>query len=147
VRIQYGALPIARHGDQQMVMLVTSRGTGRWIIPKGRPEKGVKPYRLAEQEALEEAGIVGRIGRKPIGRYLHPKHRADGSTVTCQIEVFRLDVDRQLAEWPEKGQRERRWYTLAEAAQLVDMDGLADLLRMVAAEPAPEELSLTSDVQ
>ncbi|HEX2529145.1 MAG TPA: NUDIX hydrolase [Geminicoccus sp.] len=112
-----------------MVMLVTSRGTRRWIIPKGRPEKGVKPYRLAEQEALEEAGIVGRIGRKPIGRFLHPKFRPDGSTVTCQIEVFRLDVDRQLNDWPEKGQRERRWCTLAEAARLVDTDGLAQLLR------------------
>jgi 8-oxo-dGTP pyrophosphatase MutT (NUDIX family) len=124
-----------------MVMLVTSRGTRRWIIPKGRPEKGVKPYRLAEQEALEEAGILGRIGHKPIGRYLHPKHRADGSTVTCQIEVFRLDVDRELADWPEKGQRERRWYTLADAAQLVDTDGLAKLLRALDAEQIPEKIT------
>ena len=134
MRVQYGALPIAGNMDRPMVMLVTSRGTGRWIIPKGHPEKGVKPYRQAELEALEEAGIVGRIGRKPIGRFLHPKRRADGSTVNCRIEVFRLDVDRQLRDWPEKGQRERRWYTLPDAAEHAGADGLAQLLRSLAAD-------------
>ena len=132
MRIQYGALPVAQIMDQPMVMLVTSRGTGRWIIPKGRPEKGVKPYRQAELEAMEEAGLVGRIGRKPIGRFLHPKQRADGSTVNCRIDVYRLDVEQELTDWPEKGQRERRWCTLAEAVEVAGTDALAELLRSFA---------------
>ncbi len=128
MRIQYGALPVTEHLGEPMVMLVTSRGTGRWIIPKGRPEKGVAPHKLAQREAWEEAGLIGRIGRNPIGRFVHPKRKADGTTVRCEIEVFRLDVDEELTDWPEKGQRERCWCTVSEAIEKVGKHSLAKLL-------------------
>jgi 8-oxo-dGTP pyrophosphatase MutT (NUDIX family) len=129
VRVQYGALPVTEQQGEPMVMLVTSRGTGRWIIPKGRPEKGVAPHKLAQREAWEEAGLIGRIQRKPIGRFIHPKRRADGSTVHCEIEVFRLDVEEELSDWPERGQRERCWCTLPEAIEKVGEHELAKLLQ------------------
>jgi 8-oxo-dGTP pyrophosphatase MutT (NUDIX family) len=128
VRIQYGAVPVTVHDGEPMIMLVTSRGTGRWIIPKGRPEKGVAPHKLAAREAFEEAGLLGRIDRQPLGRYRDLKRRADGRAVEYEIEVFRLEVERELPEWPEKGQRERRWYPLDEAVARAEPDGLVDIL-------------------
>jgi 8-oxo-dGTP pyrophosphatase MutT (NUDIX family) len=128
VRIQYGAVPVAVREGQFMIMLVTSRGTGRWIIPKGRPEKGVAPHKLAAREAFEEAGLQGRIDRQPLGRYRDQKRRTDGSAVEYEIEVFRLDVERELPDWPEKGQRERRWYPLAEAVARAEPNGLVNIL-------------------
>lgn len=125
-------MPVTNYPNEPMVMLVTSRGAGRWIIPKGRPKKGVAPHRLAELEAWEEAGLLGRIGRTPIGRFIHPKQRARGGTVDREIEVFRLDVTCELADWPEKGQRQRCWYTLPEAIKKVGAHSLATLLRRLA---------------
>ncbi|WP_159713549.1 NUDIX hydrolase [Geminicoccus flavidas] len=128
MRIQYGAVPVAVHEGEPMIMLVTSRGAGRWIIPKGRPEKGVAPHKLAAREAFEEAGLLGRIDRQPLGRYRDFKRRADGNAVAYEIEVFRLDVERELPDWPEKGQRERRWYPLDEAVARAEPDGLVNIL-------------------
>ncbi|HWL71832.1 MAG TPA: NUDIX hydrolase [Geminicoccus sp.] len=128
MRIQYGAVPVAVHDGELMIMLVTSRGAGRWIIPKGRPEKGVAPHKLAAREAFEEAGLLGQIDRRPLGRYRDLKRRADGNAIEYEIEVFRLDVLRELSEWPEKGQRERRWYSLDEAVARAEPDGLANIL-------------------
>src|SRR5215218_7543079 len=73
-RQQYAALPLAiGHDGQQQVLLVTSRETGRWIIPKGWAEKGIKAHVLAAREAYEEAGLRGDIGHEPIGRYRYTK--------------------------------------------------------------------------
>ena len=128
MRSQYGALPVVVHDGEPMVMLVTSRGAGRWIIPKGRPEKGVAPHKLAAREAWEEAGLLGRIDRRPLGRYRDVKQRADGSRVPYEVEVFRLDVEQELPDWPEKGQRERRWFRLADAVDMAAPAGLVTIL-------------------
>lgn len=117
-------------------MLVTSRETRRWVIPKGWAEKGVEPHALAAKEAFEEAGLVGEIGRKPIGSYRYLKHfRGKKATrsVPCEVVVFPLAVSRQLEDWPERGQRETRWFTPAEAAMLVEEGGLVTLLLGLAA--------------
>jgi 8-oxo-dGTP pyrophosphatase MutT (NUDIX family) len=110
-------------------LLLTSRETGRWVIPKGWPIKGLKPYEVAAREAYEEAGLVGTItGKHPVGIYHYEKQFAAGGLL-CEVRVFLFRVDQQLDDWPEKGQRETRWEGPAEAAALVDEGGLAEIVR------------------
>jgi 8-oxo-dGTP pyrophosphatase MutT (NUDIX family) len=113
------------------VLLVTSRETKRWVIPKGWPMKGRKPYEAAAQEALEEAGVAGFANKKLIRTYTYLKRREAGFDV-CRVDVFLLVVKKQLKTWREKDQREARWFTLHEAADLVQEPGLIALLRNVA---------------
>lgn len=110
-------------------MLVTSRETGRWVLPKGWVEEHHGPAQQAAREAFEEAGIKGRIAAAPLGRYAYPKRLADGTSVACEVEVFTLEVERLLASWPEQAQRQRRWFTPAEAADAVQETELSALLR------------------
>src|SRR5690348_7772439 len=109
-------------------MLVTSRGKGRWIIPKGWPEKNLTPYACAAKEAYEEAGIVGKIDQNPLGTYRYKKRLRSGAKAIFEVEAYLLEVERQLADWPEKGQRVTRWMAPARAARLVGEDGLGELL-------------------
>jgi 8-oxo-dGTP pyrophosphatase MutT (NUDIX family) len=109
-------------------MLVTSRETRRWVLPKGWPMKGKKPHRAAEREAYEEAGLVGQISKDPIGAYSYEKRLRTGSSVPCEVAVFPLKVEAQREQWPEKKQRQTRWFTLTEAAEAVEEDGLRQLL-------------------
>ena len=102
-----------------MVLLVTSRDTGRWVLPKGWVEKGRTAAEQAAQEAFEEAGILGTVATTPIGRYSYPKRQRSGPSIPCQVLVFPLAVERLLRQWPEKGQRIRRWFSLQTAAGLV----------------------------
>jgi 8-oxo-dGTP pyrophosphatase MutT (NUDIX family) len=137
-RQQYAALPLAMAADGQCrVMLVTSRETRRWVIPKGWAEKGMAPHALAAKEAYEEAGLEGEVDPQPLGRYRYAKLRRGKKAtkvVPCEVVVFPLAVARQLADWPEKGQRETRWFTPAEAALLVQEGGLVTLLLRLARE-------------
>lgn len=130
-RVQYGALPYRLDDDASIeVLLVTSRETKRWIIPKGWPIKGLKPSEAAAREAYEEAGVRGRIAGRALGYYVYEKRLEDrGTTVPCQVEVFPLLVKRQSKDWPESKQRMARWFSAAEAAALVDNDQLYNLIR------------------
>ena len=140
-RRQYAALPLTQgRNGERMVMLITSRETGRWVIPKGWPKKGLEPHALAAREAFEEAGLRGEIGHEPIGRYDYAKRLRGGRTVPCEVEVFALSVMGQDDDWPEKGQRATRWFTPAEAATMVEESGLnALLLKLVGTDAAVEQ--------
>jgi 8-oxo-dGTP pyrophosphatase MutT (NUDIX family) len=130
-RSQFAALPfrIGTSGRLE-IMLLTSRETGRWVIPKGWPIKGLKPREVAAREAYEEAGLVGSITSKhPIGIYHYEKQFAEGGLL-CEVQVFLFRVDQQLDDWPEKGQRQTRWLDPAEAAALVNEGGLAEVVRV-----------------
>lgn len=139
--VQYGALPIGFGlGDgvaegELRVLLITSRETGRWIIPKGWPQKKRAPNVVAAREAFEEAGIEGRVAQQPLIVYSYMKKLKSGQSVTCWVETYLLEVDRELDDWPEKFQRERRWMTPEEAASIVSDAGLVDVLRGLAREP------------
>jgi len=125
---QVAALPLKLDSDgDARVLLLTSRKTRRWVIPKGWPMKGCKDCQAAAREALEEAGLVGRPSKKPIGSYSYFKRR-DTHFDTCKVDVYLLKVDRQLESWREKDQRDFRWCTLREAASLVQEPGLVSLL-------------------
>jgi 8-oxo-dGTP pyrophosphatase MutT (NUDIX family) len=128
-RVQYAALPYRQGGDDIEVLLVTSLGTKRWIIPKGWPISGREPHESAAREALEEAGVVGTIGSEAIGTYRYDKRRKTGASVPCTVEVFALDVGAQRKRWPEKGRREVKWLPAEEAARIVSDEGLGDIIR------------------
>ena len=139
-RRQYAALPYRKGPDGVEVMLVTSRETRRWIIPKGWPLKRRKPHAAAEREAYEEAGVVGEIAKQAIGSYSYDKRLKVGAAVTCQVDVFPLEVRKQLKKWPEQAQRDGRWFKPDEAARAVQEPELGDLIRRVREfvdKPAP----------
>jgi len=117
------------------VLLVTSRETRRWVIPKGWAEEGLTPGGLAAKEAYEEAGVLGEVTPEPVGCYSYSKRLKDGSRMTCEVGVFRMTVERLLQDWPEQGQRERRWFTPGQAAEQVAEAGLIDLLRAMVPPP------------
>lgn len=125
--LPYRAVGSTLYAPVQM-LLVTSRRTGRWIIPKGNIERGVAPHDCAAVEAVEEAGVVGTICPVPIGGYRYRKLLADGTLVPTQVEVFALAVAEELPSWKEQTQRERRWFTQASAAEAVDGPELRDLI-------------------
>ncbi len=125
--VQYAALPY-RHAGELQVLLVTSRETGRWVLPKGWPMIGKTPHGTARREARAEAGIVGRVERSPIGSFHYEKRLADGERLTCEVHVFPLAVERQRKRWPEQSQRTLAWVTPEDAARMVNEPGLAALL-------------------
>jgi len=125
-----GALPFRRDAEGGCeVLLVTSRESRRWVIPKGWTMKGRKPFEAAAQEAYEEAGLVGEIGRRPLGFYLYEKRLKNRDSVLCQVKVFPLEVRKQLKRWPEREQRDLRWFTPSDAADAVTEPGLAAIIR------------------
>jgi 8-oxo-dGTP pyrophosphatase MutT (NUDIX family) len=113
-------------------MLVTSRETGRWVLPKGWAEKALNGPQLAAKEAYEEAGILGEVGAAPVGSYEYVKRLPKGKTRDCAVDVFPMRVDHLLDEWPERKQRKRQWFTLAQAAMAVDEGDLVTLLLRLA---------------
>ena len=127
-RPQFGALPY-RVSDDVEVLLVTTRETGRWVIPKGWPMLGKTPRAAAAREALEEAGVVGKAGRRRLGAYDYPKVLKSGAVVTCRVTVFPLPVAEQKAQWREQDQRQTRWFSPREAAELVQEPGLSAIIR------------------
>jgi 8-oxo-dGTP pyrophosphatase MutT (NUDIX family) len=129
-RVQYAALPYRRTADSHTeVMLITSRETGRWVIPKGWPNEQQPPCACAAREAREEAGIVGEVGTEPIGSYSYQKRLKSGVVVTCEVHVFPLRVERQQKSWREKGQRQAQWFLPKTAAEVVQERRLRTMLR------------------
>ena len=136
---QVAALPWRIDDDGELrVVLVTSRERRRWILPKGWPIRGLKDWEAAATEAMEEAGLLGRVARRPVGRYAYEK-RFPRRVETVTVEVYPLRVDRRLELWPEKGQREVRWFTPGEAAANAGDKGVAESILRFAASARQEE--------
>lgn len=127
-RIQVAALPWREAGEDVEIMLITSRDTGRWVLPKGWPEQREKLYEAAAREASEEAGIEGGIAHDDAGSYYYDKVRASGDDQRCEVKVFPLHVEHVASKWREKRQRRRKWVTPREAARMVNEPDLARLL-------------------
>jgi predicted phosphate transport protein (TIGR00153 family) len=110
-------------------MLVTSRRTRRWVLPKGNRMKGLPPHSAAAREAFEEAGIEGSTCPTPLGSYRYRKLLNTGASLLVDVDVYPFAVTGELADWPEQAERERRWFPLAEAAKAVDEPDLGNLMR------------------
>jgi len=130
---QIAALPYRATSDaldaSVSVLLVTSMETKRWVLPKGNLVKGLSAHASAAVEAEEEGGVRGAACPTPIGSYRYRKKRANGASLMVNVEVFPVAVIDELGEWKERHQRERRWFSLVEAANAVDEPDLKDIIR------------------
>jgi 8-oxo-dGTP pyrophosphatase MutT (NUDIX family) len=142
-RDQIAALPVRLREDGELeVLLVTSRETRRWIIPKGWPMNGLDDHDAAGVEAREEAGVRGKLLATPVGRYAYWQ-RGRVETRFLQVDVFLLRVEKVLKSWKEKDQRERRWFSVVNAADHVQEADLGQVfLRLAGQAPARRFLGL-----
>jgi 8-oxo-dGTP pyrophosphatase MutT (NUDIX family) len=130
---QVAAVPfrLDAQGDIE-VMLVTSRETRRFIVPKGWPMKGKSGRRAAAIEAEEEAGVTGKALKEPAGTYSYWK-RMKAEFVRVDVTVYLLAVSDEHADWREAKSRQRAWLTPADAALLIDEPELATLVKSLKA--------------
>jgi 8-oxo-dGTP pyrophosphatase MutT (NUDIX family) len=127
--LQVAALPFELDaGGAPRFLLITSRSSGRWIIPKGWPVRGLTLPESAAREAYEEAGVRGEAGATELGRLTAGNKPGRGGRGWAVI-VYPLPVRTVLPKWREQGQRDRRWVVPAEATALL---GDSDLGRMLA---------------
>ena len=139
--VQYAALPYRIEGRQVMILLITSRATQRWVIPKGWPMRGLKPHDAAATEAAEEAGIVGEVEDAPIGSYHYDKQFSATRSRDVQVTVFAFHVRFQADGWKEQGQRRLEWFPYQQAATLVAEPTLRRLIRDFGAARTPSLLA------
>ena len=135
---QYGVLPYRVEPSGEMrILLVTSRETGRWIVPKGNLAAGLSPQQSAAREAHEEAGLEGEVGDEPIGSYRYVKQKSSGNALPADVEIYPMRVSRQLDDWPERQQRACRWFSQADAAASVAERSLRSLILAFRPADAP----------
>jgi ADP-ribose pyrophosphatase YjhB (NUDIX family) len=115
------------------VLLITSRRTRRWVIPKGNRISGLSLQKAAAQEAFKEAEVTGMSSAKSLGQYSYERRRKDGSVPQAKVKVFSLAVANQADSWPEQTQREAQWFSLQEAAAAVDEPRLKAIILAFAA--------------
>jgi 8-oxo-dGTP pyrophosphatase MutT (NUDIX family) len=126
---QAAALPVVTNEDgEPRVVMVTSRGSGRWILPKGNLIAGLAPHDAARREALEEAGVIGRIKKKSLGTYTHWK-QMDGLWVLATVMVFPMKVERRIDDYKEAGQRQVLEARFFDAVENVCEPGLKEIIR------------------
>ena len=135
---QFAALPFFVSDLGPQILLITSRETRRWVIPKGWPVPGLEGYQVAEKEAVEEAGVQGIMATQSVGVFKYSKRLHFFSKITCEVEVYPLRVQMQKLDWRERAQRQLVWFSPAEAAERVQEAELAQLLRSFSAEPSGE---------
>jgi 8-oxo-dGTP pyrophosphatase MutT (NUDIX family) len=115
---------------QLQILLLTSRDNGRWVLPKGNVEVHESAHKCAKREAMEEAGIMGFVKKKPLGYYTYVKSLQKPPYL---VSVHLLKVESTVANFLEKGQRQQRWLTPMEAALLVEEPELKAMFRLVTA--------------
>ena len=129
-RRQVAALCYRMSDEGKQVLLVTSRGTGRWIVPKGWPVPGKDGPGSALQEAWEEAGVsIAEIEPSPVGQYDYAKGLANGASIPIETQVYLTHVTGLKDAYPEADERCRAWFSPQEAADLVHEGDLKAILR------------------
>ena len=129
VRTQFAALCYRVHKEKTQVLLVTSRQRGRWIIPKGWPVEGATPAQTAATEAFEEAGVEGKTFNICLGLYSYTKMMDGEPDLPCAVSVFPVRVKKVLDEYPEMGERRRKWFSLKKAVEKVREPDLRKILK------------------
>ena len=128
-RSQFGALCYRITDEKIQVLLITSRRTQRWILPKGWPENGMTPGESAANEAMEEAGVTGKINERPLGVYYYEKTLKNGENYPCIVTIYALKVKKKWVDYQEKPERRRKWFSQKGAAKRVLEPGLAILIK------------------
>jgi len=129
LRTQFAALCFRMRRDKPEVLLVTSRRSKRWIVPKGWPMDGKTPVESAEIEAWEEAGVRGRMYSRCLGLYHYRKSVGEDDNLPCVAMLYAMKVRECAPDFPEAGQRKRKWLRPKKAAALVDEPELAEMIR------------------
>ncbi|MBZ9799078.1 hypothetical protein [Mesorhizobium sp. ES1-4] len=146
-KAEYAALPWRMGGEGTMeVLLLCPRQDGQWTVPRGTCSGTRTELRSAERAAFQDAGVTGRLGQEPVGRYRTIRVLADGRKESCDVTVFGLHVWGTLVSWPRDTKVLRQWMPLNEARTLVADPGLAELLASVmsgATIPQPDEAPLS----
>jgi 8-oxo-dGTP pyrophosphatase MutT (NUDIX family) len=128
-RVQVAALCYRDTPQGKSVLLITSQGTGRWIVPKGWPIDGLDGPGSALQEAWEEAGVTrADIDTDSIGFYNYDKGLDGGHSVQVEAKVYLTRVRELSEDYPESDVRKRAWFTPAEAAERVAEPELKEIL-------------------
>jgi len=132
-RLQVAALCRRAKGDgTEEVLLVTSRDSGRWIIPKGWPIRGLKSSEAALQEAWEEAGVRNsKADAAPIGTYTYDKRQNAGWDMPVETLVYSVAVNDLSEVFPESHERKRKWVSPSDAAEMVAEPELQMILRQM----------------
>ena len=138
---QVAALPYRVTEAGVEILLITSRRTHRWIVPKGWAEKGSTPSADAAREAKEEAGVSGEIAQEALGAFHYVKEMKHGLGVPCRVSLYPLKVTRQHRSWSEKAARETKWHSIGEAAALVSEPELKRLILKFGARMAAPKTS------
>ena len=128
-RSQFGALCYRITDGKIRVLLITSRRTKRWILPKGWPENGMTPGESAANEAMEEAGVTGKLNERPLGVYYYNKKVDDGENYPCIVTIYALKVKNTWTDYQEKSERRRKWFSRKGAAKRVLEPDLALLIK------------------
>jgi 8-oxo-dGTP pyrophosphatase MutT (NUDIX family) len=111
------------------ILLVTSRDTGRWVIPKGWPMGSKAGHKVAAQEALEEAGVIGEAEHRAFGTYSYEKAMPEGVTIPCDVYVHLLKMKSCTKSFKEKGKRLIEWVSPDVAAERVQEPELKALIQ------------------
>jgi 8-oxo-dGTP pyrophosphatase MutT (NUDIX family) len=131
-RVQVAALCCRETKKGPKVLMVTSRGTGRWIIPKGWPIPGKDGAQTALQEAWEEAGVrKGTVTGDPVGVFRYDKELKTGLPVPVQTFVYTIRDVELSDQYPEAHQRRRKWVSPRDAANMVREPELQNILRQL----------------
>lgn len=129
VRTQFAALCFRLQDGKPEILLITSRGSHRWIIPKGWPMDGKTPGESALQEAWEEAGVRGKVIDRCLGIYSYNKAVTPKKGFPCVAMVYPIKVKALKRKYPEVGQRQRKWFSPKKAAARVEEPELAQILK------------------
>ena len=129
VRTKFAALCWRHHKKETQVLLVTTRRTRRWILPKGWPVDMATPVEAAQAEAWEEAGVKGKAKPICVDIYSSTKDLPDDTTLPIVVAVFPMEIKTIADDWPEKKERKRKWFSLSKAASVVQEPELASILK------------------
>lgn len=129
LRTQFAAVCYRIKNDKLQILMITSRNRNRWIVPKGWPISGLTPTEAAGQEAWEEAGVIGKVDPSPLGIFSYIKDIGPEAGLPCMAVVYPLRVKALKSDFPEVGQRRRKWCSQKKAALMASDPELAKILR------------------
>ena len=129
VRSQFAALCYKKVKGKIKILLITSRRSGRWVVPKGWPMDRKTPANSAAQEAWEEAGVIGEPVERCLGVFAYSKTAQHLDELPCMVMVYPVKVKKLATDFPEKSQRRRKWFSPDKAAAKVAEPELARILR------------------